>query len=73
MSNSKKLERKFNKENNIKDRVSFSGVVKVVLIPILKDYQEAKLDCKLWYSRDDFFLFQEEYRNELRKGKYNSI
>ena len=73
IENAKRLDRKFNKENNIKNKVEFSSVVSVVLIPILQDYKDAKLNTELWYSRDDYFLFENSYREEIRKGKYNSI
>lgn len=71
--NAVKLSRKFNKKNNIRNKVEFSSVVSVILIPIIQDYKDAKLNTDLWYSRDDYFLFENTYREEIRKSKYNSI
>ena len=71
--NAKRLDRKYIKENNIKNKVEFSSIVSVILIPIIQDYKDAKLNTELWYSRDDYFLFENTYREEIRKSKYNSI
>ena len=54
-------------------KVEFSQIVKVILIPILKDYKDAKLDTEIWYSKDDYFLFKKEYMEDIKKAKYNSI
>lgn len=67
---------KCNTSTKIKEKkkgVEFADIVKVVLIPIIKDYKDAKLDNDIWYSKDDYFLFQQQYREELKKSKYNSI
>lgn len=55
------------------NHVKFNSVVSVILIPVLQDYKDAKLNTQIWYSRDDYFLFMNEYREDIRKGKYNSI
>lgn len=72
IENAKRLEKKY-KELQSHKRVKFNSVVSVVLIPVLQEYKEAQINTKIWYSRDDYCLFINEYKEDIRKGKYNSI
>lgn len=53
--------------------VTFQKTIRVILIPILKEYQQNNLDTKLWYSKDDYELFKKNYNEEIKRQKYNSI
>jgi hypothetical protein len=53
--------------------VSFDSIVRVILIPEIKDYSDNFLHSSLWYSQDDYFGFIRDRDNELYKSKNNSF
>ena len=53
--------------------VSFDSIVRVILIPEIKEYSDNFLHNSLWYSQDDYFGFVRDRDNELYKSKNNSF
>ena len=50
-----------------KKAVSFYGAVSVILIPSIREYREANLFHRLWWSRKDFECFENELVHAIRK------
>ena len=40
---------------------------------MIGEYKKNNIDKDIWYKPEDYTRFSSEYRNELRKSKYNSI
>ena len=69
LSESNKSREKIYEENSIK----FSNLVKVILIPSRMEYENVNLDKQLWYKDDDYIRFKNDYFQEVRKSKYNTL
>ena len=47
-------------EYKVTKSVKFNNIIKVYLIPSIKDYIKNHLKDKIWYSNDDYKLFVKE-------------
>eukprot|EP01038_Epipyxis_sp_PR26KG_P005440 gene5440-7533_t len=50
-----------------KNRIKFSSILRVVLIPTLEEYKATGLDSYLWWNNDDFILFKTEAMSDLAR------
>jgi hypothetical protein len=48
-------------------KVSFAPLIRLVLIPCVRDYRKAKLIDTLWWKASDFFAFQQQAHSEIRQ------
>jgi len=48
-------------------KVSFAPLMRLVLIPCVRDYRKAKLIDTLWWKASDFFAFQQQAHSEIRQ------
>jgi hypothetical protein len=48
----------------------FNTKVNVILIPSRNEYINNNLNSLLWWEKDDYIFFREEYKQELLKNAY---
>mmetsp|Transcript_19104 Transcript_19104/g.26107 ORF Transcript_19104/g.26107 Transcript_19104/m.26107 type:complete len:163 (-) Transcript_19104:80-568(-) len=48
-------------------KVRFFSKVKVVLVPSLQEYKQAKLDSLLWWNSTDYAYFKDSVLSDIRK------
>lgn len=52
--------------------VSFDNLARVVLIPVIQEYKDAKIDHDVWYTYHEMQKLQREYIKELAYNRINS-
>lgn len=58
-------------KNNYKSikTVKFNEIVRIILIPSIYDDIIKKIKTNLWYCEDDYKIFIDEKKNNLKKSK----
>lgn len=54
-------------------KTRFKNVVSMILIPMISENNSKEFVRDLWYTRNDYRIFAAEYREEVKRSKYNSI
>lgn len=54
-------------------KTRFKNVVSMILIPMISENNSKEFVRDLWYTRNDYITFAAEYREEVKRSKYNSI
>ena len=54
-------------------KTRFKNVVNMILIPMISENNSKEFVRDLWYTRNDYRIFAAEYREEVKRSKYNSI
>lgn len=58
-------------ENCVKT-VSFDNLARVVLIPVIQEYKDAKIDHDVWYTYHEMQKLRREYIAELAYSRIKS-
>lgn len=48
-------------------RIRFNPQMRLILIPCIREYRNAKILDQLWYSSSDYFTFQNSAHSEIRQ------
>ena len=54
-------------------KTRFKNIVSMILIPMISEHNNKEFVRDLWYTKNDYKAFAADYREEVKRSKYNSI